>query len=132
MKLTSEDTKDEQYNEVIKNSRQTTQNIYQELVRYDSVLTTIETKIDSELRHEKRLLGQKKDILIELQEDFDSIYLTPHQLSILATATIDSPDNISFREWITSTNQLYNIGVSLFISFFFYYLGRRQGEKQSQ
>ncbi len=128
MFITSPTSKDVSYKEILSNSREITKNIYKELAKYDSLTTKIDRKIDRELLEEKGLINQKRELLIELQKDFDSIYLTPQQLSILS-AVRPKKENISFRAWITSTNQLYNIGVSLVISFFFYYLGRKKGKQ---
>ena len=128
MFITSPTSKDVSYKEILSNSREITKNIYKELAKYDSLTTKIDRKIDRELLEEKGLINQKRELLIESQKDFDSIYLTPQQLSILS-AVRPKKENISFRAWITSTNQLYNIGVSLVISFFFYYLGRKKGKQ---
>ena len=123
----SSTSKDKEYKELVTGSRETTQNIFTQLHQYDSLTQEIEKTINTELLKEKEIIKKKKDLFIELQRDFDSIYLTPQQLRILETVNSDKRD-VSFKEWISSTNQWYNIGVSVIISFFFYFLGKRGGK----
>ncbi len=127
MKILTPENKEAKYSKIVNNSRENIRNIFDDLVKYDSLTNVIENSIDEELNFEKKLINNKREILIQLQNDFDSVYLTPYQLRILATV-IPEKQNISFRNWITSANQLYNIGVSIFISFFFFYMGRRNAK----
>ena len=71
------------------------------------------------------MINKKKKILIELSKDFDSIYLTPQQLKLLESVS-DVNHDIAFKDWISSSNQWYNIGVSIVISFIFYFMGKRK------
>jgi hypothetical protein len=128
IKLSSSKSKETVYKEILSNSREVTMNLYKELALYDSLTTKIENRINYELKAEKDLINQKRVVLVELQKDFDSINLTPQQLKLLTVVT-PQKENVTFREWITSVNQLYNIGVSLVISFFFYFIGRRKGKQ---
>jgi len=123
----SSNSKDKEYKELVIGSRETTQNIFTQLHQYDSLTQKIEKTINVELLKEKEIIKKKKDLLVELQRDFDSIYLTPQQLRILETVSYDKKD-VSFKEWISSTNQWYNIGISVITSFFFYFLGKRGGK----
>ena len=128
IRLTTSTPKQEKYKEILADSKETTQNIFKNIIVYDSLTRDIDSKINNELLIEKELINNKKDILIQCQKDFDSIYLTPQQLRILATVQSENKD-IKFTEWISSTNQWYNIIVSFLISFFFYFLGRNIGKK---
>ncbi|MFN3299380.1 MAG: hypothetical protein ACK41Z_04225 [Sediminibacterium sp.] len=130
IKLTSSKNRETSYNEILSNSREVTKKLYKELALYDSLTNKIELSINNELNSERELINQKREILIELKKDFDSIDLKPSQLKLL-TAAIPVNDNISFREWISSWNQIYSIFVSLVISFVFYILGKKNGKKIS-
>lgn len=121
----SSDSKHKDYKELVTGSRETTQNIYIQLHEYDSLTQIIDKNINSELLKEKEYIRKKKNVLIELKQDFDSIYLTPQQLKLLEAVSSDN-NNITFKEWISSSNQWYNIGVSIVISFFFYFLGKKK------
>ena len=130
VKIGSSLSNEKKYNDVLSKSREVTRNLYKELSIYDSLTSKIELKIDNELQKEKDLINEKREILIELQKDFDSIYLTPQQMKILSVVA-PRKDNISFKEWISSPNQLYNIAVNLIISLIFFYIGRRFGVRAS-
>ena len=101
-------SKDKDYKEIVTGSRQTTQNIYIQLHHYDSLTQVIDNNINTELLKEKELINKKKIILIELSKDFDSIYLTPQQLKLLESVS-DVNHDIAFKDWISSSNQWYNI-----------------------
>lgn len=124
IRLTSTVSTEKKYNYIIAESKETTKSIFYELMKYDSLTKLIDASINKELSYEKDNINKKREILIALQNDFDSIYLTQQQLRILATV-MPEKQNITFREWISSSNQLYNIGVSFIISLLFYYLGRK-------
>lgn len=123
-------TKTDKYSKLLNDSKLTTDNIFHQLIKYDSLTQDLERSIDKELFSEKQIILEKRELLEEFQKSFDSIYLTPQQLDILSSISIEEP-RLSFKKWITSLNQLYNIGVSLVISFIFYYLGKRKGAKGS-
>ena len=131
IRISSSSPKHEKYNEILTDSKKTTQNIFKNIQTYDSLTRDIDIKIDNELLLEKQIINNKRDVLIECQKDFDSIYLTPQQLRILATVKSESKD-ISFTEWISSSNQWYNILVSFLISLFFYFIGRNNGKKMNK
>jgi hypothetical protein len=128
VKMNSPSSKEVSYKEILSKSRENTQNLYNDLSAYDSLTSKIEYRIDKNILKEKELINQKRELLVELQKDFDSVYLTSHQLSILSTVK-HRENKITFSEWIMSPNQIYNIGVSLVISFIFFYLGKRKGKE---
>ena len=129
IKITTISQQKDKYKTIIADSKTTTKSIYMNLVAYDSLTKDIEVKINKELLNEKKLINNKREILIQCQKNFDSIYLTPQQLNILSSIKTDDKE-ISFIQWISSSNQWYNIIVSFLISLFFYYIGRQNGKKQ--
>jgi hypothetical protein len=76
IRLSTSKPKQEKYKEILADSKETTQNIFKNIVLYDSLTRDIDSKINSELLIEKDLINNKKNILIQCQKDFDSIYLT--------------------------------------------------------
>jgi hypothetical protein len=108
----SSSSTDKDYKELATGSRETTKNIFVQLHQYDSLTQIINKEINTELLKEKDLIRKKKDLLVDLKNDFDSIYLTPQQLKIFEAATYEKKD-VKFKEWISSSNQWYNIGVSI-------------------
>ena len=128
IKIIEPKTKEEKYTELLRDSKFTTENIFKSIIRYDSLTKNLEKQIDHELIQEKKIINDKREILFQLRKDFDSIYLTPNQLNLLSALT-PNKSKVTFKEWISSPSQIYWILVSFFISLFFFYLGKRRGQK---
>lgn len=87
------------------------------------------SKIQKEVEESESLLEEKKKALSEIQSKIEILKLTPEQLNIVENYNKSVDTDYTLAEWIKRKTTWFQIFAGFIISFLFYRLGVRRGER---